>query len=422
MGTADPRTIGTVRPRLPVRASSIGDGALWLAAFLSGFVIREPAPYELYMVGLTVVWLAFGLKLRREFGPLIICMMLYITGGIAAIPLAREMDDAIIYIAVSGFLAITAIFYAAILAERPERYQLIEKGYLASAVLVSLFGIAGYFHLFPGADFFTLYDRARGTFQDPNVFGPFLALPTVILIQRLLTQPLRVSLAYLPALAILVLAIFLSFSRGAWVVLAAASMIVYLLALITEQKAVRRLRLLALGALGIVALIALLGVALSIDSVAEMFEQRARLVQDYDGARLGRFARYSLGFQLVMEHPLGLGALEFNKYFPEDEHNVYLKGFTTYGWLGGTVYLLLVGWTLARLTPLLFKVRDWTPFVHCLFAILVAHVILSIIIDTDHWRHMYMLYGLAWGLIAADRLERPRGLHISGTRTVDQAA
>ncbi|MEP4861122.1 MAG: hypothetical protein ABJ117_10715, partial [Alphaproteobacteria bacterium] len=89
-----------------MRASSIGDGALWLAAFLSGFVIREPAPYELYMVGLTVVWLGFGLKLRREFGPLIVCMMLYITGGIAAIPLAREMDDAIIYIAVSGFLAI----------------------------------------------------------------------------------------------------------------------------------------------------------------------------------------------------------------------------------------------------------------------------------------------------------------------------
>ncbi len=420
----DHRMASSVRARLPVRASSIGDGALWLAAFLSGFVIREPAPYELYMAALTVIWLALGLKLRREFGPLIVCLMLYISGGIASIPLAREMGDAIIYTAVSGFLAVTAIFYAAILAERPDRFQLIEKGYLASSILVALFGIAGYFHLFPGADFFTLYDRARGTFQDPNVFGPFLALPAVILIQRLLTRPFRESIAYLPALAILVLGIFLSFSRGAWVVLAASSVVVYLLALINEQNAVRRLRLLALGALGVVGLIGLIGVVLSIDSVSEMFQQRAKLVQDYDGARLGRFARYSLGFQMVMERPLGLGALEFNKYFPEDEHNVYLKGFTTYGWLGGTVFILMIGWTFSRLVPLLFKNRPWTPFLHCVFAILVAHVILQAIIDTDHWRHVYMLYGIAWGLIAADKLERKHqfapALTKSPTRSLDE--
>ncbi len=426
LGTADGRGLDAARPRIPLRTSRIGDGALWLAAFLSGFVIREPAPYELYMAALAVIWLGFGLKLRREFGPLIICMMLYIAGGIAAIPLAREMGDAIIYIAVSGFLAVTAIFYAAILAERPERYRLIESGYLASSVLVALFGIAGYFHLFPGADFFTLYERARGTFQDPNVFGPFLALPTVLLIQRLLNRPLRECLSYGPALAVLVLAIFLSFSRGAWVVLVASSVLIYVLALITEQRSARRVRLLALGVIGLVAMVGMIGVVLSIDSVADMFQQRARLVQEYDGARLGRFARYALGFQMVMENPLGLGALEFNKYFPEDEHNVYLKGFTTYGWLGGTVYLLLVGWTFKRLVPLLFKQRPWTPFLQSVFAVLVAHMILQAIIDTDHWRHMYMLYGIAWGLIAADRIEQ-RTLRrtpppFPASQTVDQRA
>ena len=393
-----------------MRASTIGDGALWLAAFLSGFVIREPAPYELYMVGLCVVWLAFGLKLRREFAPLIICMMLYTAGGIASIPLARDMGTAIIYIAVSGFLAITAIFYAAILAEKPERFKLIERGYLACSVFVSLIGIAGYFHLFPGSDFFTLYGRARGTFQDPNVFGPFLALPAVLLIQQMLNRPLRATLPILPVLVILLLGIFLSFSRGAWVVLVGASLIVYLLALVMETHTARRLRLIVLGMLGLLSIAALLGIALSIDSIADMFQQRAKLVQEYDGARLGRFARYSLGFQMVMEHPLGLGPLEFNKYFPEDEHNVYLKGFTTYGWLGGTVYLLLVGWTLAAMTPLLFKRRPWTPFAQAVFAVFIAHLILSLIIDTDHWRHMYMLFGLAWGFIGADKLEQRRKL------------
>lgn len=396
------------RTSVGLPARSLGNGALWLAAFLSGFVIEEPAPYELYMALLSVVWLACGLKLRREFGPLIICLMLYVSGGVASIPMAREMGDAAMYVAVSGFLAVTAIFYAAILADDPGRYRVIQSGYTVSAVLVASIGVAGYFNLFPGASYFTLYDRARGTFQDPNVFGPFLVLPTVLLIQRLLSHSVLRNLHLLVPLAILLLGIFLSFSRGAWGVLLAAVLLVYFLALVTEKSSRRRARLVLLGALGVLAGFALIAAALSVDSVSEMFAERAKLVQSYDGARLGRFARYALGFQLVMEYPLGLGPLEFNKYFPEDEHNVYLKGFTTYGWLGGTVYIFMALWTLCALVPLLFKSRPWTPFTQAVFAVFTAHLILSVVIDTDHWRHMYMLYGLSWGLIAAEKLGHGR--------------
>ncbi|GAB4518144.1 MAG: O-antigen ligase family protein [Roseibium sp.] len=413
---------GTPSTRMPADLSArrLGNAALWLAALLSGFVIEEPAPYELYMALLTVVWLACGLKLRREFGPLIICLMLYVAGGIASIPMAQEMGDAMMYIAVSAFLAVTAIFYAAILADDPKRCRIIQNGYTVGAVLVAAIGIAGYFRLFPGAEYFTLYERARGTFQDPNVFGPFLVLPTVLIVQRLLRESVLKNLGLLVPLAILLLAIFLSFSRGAWGALIAAVLLVYVLALVTERNRARRARLVLLGALGVLAVLGLIAAALSIDTVSQMFEQRAKLVQSYDGARLGRFARYGLGFQLVMEHPLGIGALEFNKYFPEDEHNVYLKGFTTYGWLGGTVYIILALWTLSALVPLLFKSRPWTAFTQSVFAVFAAHLMLSVVIDTDHWRHMYMLYGLAWGMIAAEKLGHGRfsrnALPFSGRR------
>ncbi|WP_420411007.1 O-antigen ligase family protein [Roseibium sp.] len=393
-------------PSFGLSVRSLGNGALWLAAFLSGFVIEEPAPYELYMVMLTVIWLACGLKLRREFAPLIILMMVFIAGGLGSTPFARNFGDAFMYMAVSGFLGLTAIFYAAILAETPERSRIIEHGYIVGAVIVALLGIAGYFHLFPGAEYFTRYDRARGTFQDPNVFGPFLVLPTLLLSQRLLLGPILRNLHVLVPLAILVLGIFLSFSRGAWGVLFASFLLLYVIHLVTEQNSARRGRLVLIGLAGVFLTAMLLAVALSIDTVADMFAQRARLVQEYDGGRIGRFARYALGFQMVMEHPLGLGPLEFNKYFHEDEHNVYLKGFTTYGWIGGLAYILLAIWTVAAFLPLVFKSRPWTPFVRAVFSVFIAHLILSVIIDTDHWRHMYMLYGLAWGLIAADKLER----------------
>ncbi|MTI46178.1 O-antigen ligase domain-containing protein [Roseibium hamelinense] len=406
MATATVLSTGERRPPVySVRASSLGNAVLWLAAFSSGFVIREPAPYELFMVGVLFIWLLCGLKLRPEFGPLIICMMLYSAGGIAAVPLADNLGDAALYIAVTAFLAATSIFFAAVICQDPRRYKPIQNGYVLSSLFVALAGIIGYFQLLPGTDYFTLYDRARGTFQDPNVFGPFLALPTVLFVRRLLTENLSRNLMTLVVLPILILGIFLSFSRGAWMVVSVATIIVYLLAFLTDRNPMHRFRMLVLAVLGCVGLMALLAAALSIGTVADMFEQRARLVQDYDSDRLGRFARYVLGFEMVMERPFGLGPLQFNKYFPEDEHNVYLKGFTTYGWLGGVTFLVFTLWTMRKLAPLVFKMRPWTPFVQCLFAVMVAHALLGLIIDTDHWRHVFMMYGVAWGFIAADALE-----------------
>ncbi|GGB54949.1 O-antigen polymerase [Roseibium aquae] len=391
------------QPLIPAR--QIGNGALWLAVFLSGFVIREPAPYEVYMLGLLAVWMACGLKLRREFAPLIIALLLYIAGGLASTPMTPDIGDAVFYIAITAFLALTAIFYAAVIAEDPDRCRIIRKAYITSAVLVSSIGIAGYFELFPGAGYFTLYDRARGTFQDPNVFGPFLVLPALFLVQDILRAPLRRTLPGLLALILIVGGIFLSFSRGAWGGLALSGLILYLITLIHVRSPLARLRLIGLGALGCLGVIGLLGVALSFDTVFDMFQQRARLVQEYDAARLGRFARHALGFEMVLEKPFGIGPQQFNTYFPEDEHNVYLKAFTTHGWLGGVTYLILAVWTLLAMVPLLFQNRPWTPFLHCIFAAFAAHMILGAVIDTDRWRHMWMLFGLAWGLIAASRLD-----------------
>jgi len=396
----------SARPALLIPTRHIGNGALWLAVFLSGFVIQEPAPYEVYMLGLLAVWMACGLRLRREFAPLIICILVYIAGGLASTPMTTDIGSAVFYISITAFLALTSVFYAAVLAEDPGKCRIIRRAYIASAVLVALVGIAGYFHLFPGAGYFTLYERARGTFQDPNVFGPFLVLPALFLVQDILRKPLKQNLAGLLLLAILVLGIFLSFSRGAWGVLALSGLVLYALTLIHIRDPGQRLKLVLLAVAGVIGLFTLLGLALSIDTVSEMFQQRARLVQEYDGARLGRFARHVLGFEMVLERPFGIGPQQFSTFFPEDEHNVYLKAFTTHGWVGGIAYLTLAVWTLAAMVPHLFQNRAWTPFLQCVFAVFAAHMILGAVIDTDRWRHMWMLYGLAWGLIAAARLER----------------
>lgn len=387
---------------LPLRR--LGDAALWLAAFLGGFVIAEPAPYELLVALLMVIWLLAGLKFRREIGPMIVLLLLFMAGGIMAVPFARDLPAGAMHMAVAAFLGATAMFYAALITERPDRVAIIERAYIASAFFCALFGILGFFNLIPGAEAFVRNLRAKGTFEDPNVFGPFLLLPTLLLLRRLMTgAPSTWGLALI-ALPVLVLGIFLSFSRGAWGMMAVAGVVLYLLLLVNEQRPVRRLRLLLLAGAGVLGIALLLLAALSIDQVSDLFAERAKLVQPYDGSRLGRFARYSLGFEMAMERPLGLGPLEFNKYFPEDEHNVYMKAFTAYGWLGGIVWPMLMLWTLVALGRQLFRHRPWTPFAQCLFAVLLVHVFVGVVIDIDRWRHLFMLIGLAWGLIAADKL------------------
>ena len=46
------------------------------------------------------------------------------------------------------------------------------RGYTAAALVASLAAIAGYFHLAGGfPETFLRYERAQGTFNDPNVLG-----------------------------------------------------------------------------------------------------------------------------------------------------------------------------------------------------------------------------------------------------------
>ncbi len=400
------------RPLSRISTRAVANGALWVAVFISGFVLQEPAPYELYMLALVAIWALFGLTLRSGFGPMIVCYLIYIAGGLLSATVATELGQASMYVAVSGFLAVTAIFYAAVIAADPQRLAIVRSAYIASAFVVAVIGILGYFGAIPGADLFTLYDRAKGTFQDPNVFGPFLVLPMAFLIRDLFTRPLARNIGPLLIVLVLALGVLLSFSRAAWGLLAFTALALYLLVFINELRPAQRARLIVLGFIGAATLATLLALALSFESIGDMFQERAKLVQDYDASRLGRFARHAIGFEMVMERPLGLGALEFRNFFPEDEHNSYLKGFTSYGWLGGIAYIALILWTLAKLFPLQFQPRPWQPYAQCLFVVLFGHTLIAVVIDTDHWRHMYMLIGLSWGLIAHEgMLRRQTPLH-----------
>lgn len=390
---------GAVNAKLVALISS---AAVVLGVFLSGFVIREPAPYEIYMAALIAVWALFGLRISRAITPLLVLLVLFNIGGMISTTQMSDLMDTPLYLAVSLFLAFTAVFFAAVTEAQPSLYRLIFRAWVAAALVTSVLGIVGYFGLMPGAEMFTKFERAAGAFQDPNVFGPFLALPGIYLLYLVLTgNPAKMMLYSVPLL-IVVAGIFLSFSRGAWGLFGASAVMLTGALFLQSSSGAFRLRIVVMSIAAVALLIVAFLVILQVPGVADMLTERAQLVQEYDGARLGRFARYAIGFQMAMENPLGIGPLVFGQIYGEDTHDIWLKALLDYGWLGFACWAIMVGWTTAAGFRILFRNRPWQPFLLCAYVVFLGHVALGTIIDTDHWRHFYLLIGLIWGAIALE--------------------
>jgi hypothetical protein len=210
------------------------------------------------------------------------------------------------------------------------------------------------------------------------------------------------------ALAIISCGIFLAFSRGAWGMLVGTSVFMLFLMFVTAPTQARRARIIgiAVGAVVLVALMLL--ILLTSSSIADLLQERASLSQSYDSGRFGRFGRHILGAEMALDYPFGIGPLQFSKFFPEDTHNSFLNAFMSGGWLSGVLYPALVFTTLAFGFRSLIRRTPWQQLNFVLFAAFLGTVGESFIIDTDHWRHFYLMLGCVWGVFVAGQ-EWPKG-------------
>jgi len=305
----------------------------------------------------------------------------------------------------SWYLGLTAMFFAAMLGENTqERLKAITAGCIIGGVIASAAAIFGYFRVVPSLnELLLLYDRARGTFKDPNVLGAFLVFPVLLTLQMVISGSLRRAAKGAMLLGFMVIAVLLSFSRAAWGQTAYTAVVMLGLVFLTTRSSSQRLRIVILSITGVAVLAAGLMVLLSIDIVAQLFKERASLSQSYDVGAQGRFARHIMGAILVLDYPVGVGPLQFNKYFPEDPHNSYLNAFVAGGWLAGVCYPALVFLTLGFGIRAVFVRTPWQQTTITVYAAYFGVATESFIIDTDHWRHTFLLMGLLWGLIAAAR-------------------
>ena len=392
----------------PAAIKWAADAAIALVVFLGGFVMIEPAPYDLAFCVLLALGIASGLRVPRSIMPLVVLFCLYNAGGVISSFQIADWMRGIIYVAVSFFLALSSVFYAIAILGDMERMRLIFRAYVAAAAVTSLLGIFGYFGL-PGFETFTHYSRAQGAFQDPNVFAPFLVAPSLYLIYGILNRSVTMAPLRLGVLLVLLLGLFLGFSRAGWALFLVCAAVFYFLLIVNAPTARERLKYVSLAIVGLAVLAILLAVALQIDPIYRLFEVRFKAVQDYDSGNTGRFARHLAGYLLALSKPLGIAPLEFGYVFSEDPHNNFVKALMAYGWLGFFSFIGMIVWTLVAGFKLLFRPRPWLPYYQIAYVVFFGHVLIGNVIDTDHWRHFYLLIGIIWGGILLEaRWQRQR--------------
>ncbi|KAA0076082.1 O-antigen ligase family protein [Tardiphaga sp. P9-11] len=389
-------------PAAPPAVVTLQRALLWAMGFGGAIVFIEPSPFEIATLTAMVVFFASGLRMRLVFIPLLLLLFLVNLGYTICAAYLLDKAPIVNWILTSWYMAIMAIFVALVMSEDTlARIDLLRRGLIVGALVASLAGILGYLHLIPGAEMFTLYGRAAGTFKDPNVLGAFLVLPALFCLQSVVSDGFGRSLRSAIALGVIALAVLLAFSRAAWGLLAITSAFMLMLMVLTSQSNKQRSRIIimALAAVAVVALVIV--ILLQFDFIADMFKQRASFDQKYDEGRFGRFGRHILGAQMALDLPFGIGPLQFTKFFPEDTHNSYLNAFMSGGWISGVCYPALVFITALLGFRYIFVRVPWQRAYLAVFAAYLGTVGEAFIIDTDHWRHFWMMLGIMWGMFVA---------------------
>jgi O-antigen ligase len=380
--------------------------AVFLTIATSGIVFSEPAPVDMLMMGLVILLPLAGLQ--RCAPGMAMQLLLWLgcgAGALIAASVSREVGDSTVHTLVSFYLYAAFFVLAAFVAVDPDAHgRLVLKAWMLGALVAAIAGLVGYFRLAPGAfELFTRFGRAAGTFKDPNVLGPFLVPAILFIGHRVLYRETRWMVVDLAVAGVLTLAVLLSFSRGAWINLAFAVVLYGAMSLATLASAAARARLAVIVSVGVVLGVATVLAALQVEEVARLLSERAALTQGYDVGPEGRFGGQEKAIGLALANPLGIGAKQFSlHYHPEDVHNVFISMFLNAGWLGGLLYFAAVATTLVAGLAHLAEGTATRPLFLIAYAAFAANVVEGLVIDTDHWRHFYILLALIWGFIGAD--------------------
>lgn len=360
------------------------------------FVKIEPAPFDLGVIALGVLFLLTRRLRMPRTSPLVhVLLALVVASNLVSLVFAQNMTRAYVFLAVTLYLVLLWGLVVTSIGKRPSQMmQAILLGYAAGAALASVTGIAAYLGAPVLGPLMVPGRRLFGLFKDPNVYGAYLAPAAVFACAQVISKHGTARLLWLAILASCAGAVFLSFSRGAWINATIGVSVFFLLFTFADGLSKVWWRTIVLLPLALVLLAGLAWQLVSVDAIGEMFEVRVGY-QQYDDVR---FAIQERAVRTALHNPLGLGPGSTEGAFGRSAHSLYVRALVESGLLGAFSLFAFLFLSLGRATWIAVFSRSLEHRLR--FAViagaLAGALVESTVIDTVHWRHFWIFLGLAW--------------------------
>jgi hypothetical protein len=145
-------------------------------------------------------------------------------------------------------------------------------------------------------------------------------------------------------------------------------------------------------------------VVLSATGSIGFLEHRAKL-QAYDSQR---FAAQSYGWELGWSHPVGIGPGQFHYHYPVESHSTFVRVFSEQGPAGLLLWVALLLVTLVLALRNVVVGRDTYGIGSAaLLGAWCGLIFNSVVVDTLHWRHLWLVAALIWASAARKLADTP---------------
>ena len=364
---------------------------LSLTLFL-GFVQIEPAPWDTA----AAVWiLLLVLQLpertfRIQSQYLLLWVAFVLLHVLLGVYWMGNSTGLAVYAGITVFLGVCSLGFQ-VVTENVGRTLTLLRVFVVGAALSAAIGSFRFLAGDVGPD-----GRAWGFFKDPNVSGAFMAAALLIVVaRRLMLEESRSADCAVGAL--LCVGILFSFSRGALINLVSGLLVIFALC----RRFMRR------GILVGGAIVLVMVATASVAGVADFAMQR--LSSTDTTSEQFRLVALQKGWEVFVENPMGIGPGQFHQtefvIKPRfgikglGTHNTLLRAATELGivglvlWICLTVFALRCCWRNRH-----HPVAEVRFLAIACTAVLVGIAAQGFVLDTLHWRHLWMFMGLAVGV------------------------
>lgn len=402
------------RPVTPaVRANRISDGAgeiSWriyiFAMAISFFVVVEPAPTDLvFFIALGVFCFSRPEKTPFLSGTALTGVLLYLGFSVLSLAFVQFVPMAAVRAVIIEFymIALFALTAYYMHTRGDKGFATVLAALTVGAILASFVTIVAVLDLIPNSHILfrgegTRY-RVKATFKDPNVFGPFL-VPSLLFVVWVIVESARLRLLALGALGLILLSLLSTYSRGAWIH-AFISLSVMGLALLVYRPTARS----AFTGVVCFAIIVLATALLYLDQitarVSDSFLGERLSLQSYDDDRFGYVVDAA---RQVWEHPLGIGPAQARFVYGYLPHNTFVAFAMHNGIFASLGLILIYGASMTRCAVKIINQNPgWLKYA-LIFATLLGLLVLMQVVGAIHWRHLYLVCGMAFGTYTTNRL------------------